>query len=83
MKNTVRLTESDLNRLIERIVSEQVPQQKRNVGAVRSTPAKDFIQTLYDIADKYKKVNITLNFDGKYIVGTENNSGQKFMITIT
>lgn len=83
MAKIVRLTESDMTKLVEKILSEQVTNKKIPNGAVRTTPAEEFIGNLYKIADKYRKVNIILTFDGKYIVGTETNTGQKYTITVT
>jgi len=80
MKNKIRLTESDLNRIVKRVIKED---QLETMGNSQTVPAKHFIETLYGIADKYGKVNIDLTYDGKYIVGTETNTRQKFKITIT
>ena len=80
-KKVLKLTESDLNNLIGRIIKESQPELTGNPSP--TIPAEKFIEMLYSIADKYGKMQITLSFDGKYVVGTETNSRQKFKITIT
>ena len=79
-KKIVRLTESDMNKLVKKIIKED---ESSESGPVRPYSAKDFISALYDIADKYGKVDIKLTYDGKYISGVENNTRQKFTVTIT
>ena len=82
MDNVKKITESELNKIVRKVIKEQQRKTPPR-GAVMTTPAKEFIQGLYDIADKYGKVDIKLSFDGKYITGMETNTRQKFTITIT
>lgn len=80
MAKIIKLSESDLNRLVKKVLQED---QSESTEYIKTVPAKSFIEDLYSIADKYGKVNITLTFDGKYIVGKESNTRQKYTITIT
>jgi len=77
MSKIVRLTESDIQRLVKQVMKEENESSE-------TIPAKQFIEQLYNGASKYGKLidTITMGYDGKYITA-QYGSGKKVRITIS
>lgn len=76
MAKIVRLTESDIERLVKKVVKEENESSQ-------TVPAEKFIESLYNIASKYGKLEpVTMKYDGKYITANYQN-GKSVRITIT
>jgi len=82
-KKIVKLTESDINRLVKKVINED--SLEGEMANIQTMPAAHFIETLYEISEKNPQMKVCLTFDGKYLVAEipYGTKPAKFKITIT